>query len=85
MDPKEQTEDHDKFSVPITLGIIFIAFIVSPMTECLGPVLELNVSGIVVMEPHQMVNNLRCRSLFHSLFLHRVWSRRFQWRTSYLD
>lgn len=43
-DPSQQTEDHDKHSVPITLAIIFIAFIISPMTECLGSVLELNVS-----------------------------------------
>lgn len=44
LDPSQQTEDHDKHSVPITLAIIFVAFIVSPMTECLGSVLELNVS-----------------------------------------
>lgn len=43
-DPSQQTEDNDKHSVPITLVIIFVAFILSPMTECLGSVLELNVS-----------------------------------------
>lgn len=30
----------------ITLIIVFVAFIISPMTECLGPVLELNVSQL---------------------------------------
>ena len=45
VDPSLQTEDHDKHSTPITLVIIFIVFIVSPMTDCLGSVLELNVSA----------------------------------------
>lgn len=37
-------EDNDVLSTRITLAIVLIAFLISPMTECLGPVLELNVS-----------------------------------------
>lgn len=44
-DPSHETGDDGKPSVGITLGIVFAAFIISPQTECLGPVLELNVSG----------------------------------------
>lgn len=43
LDPKEEHGEHDQHYVPITLSIIFAAFIVSPLTDCLGPVLELNV------------------------------------------
>ncbi|GAB0089946.1 putative sodium-coupled neutral amino acid transporter 11 [Sergentomyia squamirostris] len=41
-DPAQQTEDNDRQSVIITLSIIFLAFVISPMTDCLGSVLELN-------------------------------------------
>lgn len=44
-DPTQEIGDHnDQLSTRITLAIIFTAFLISPMTECLGPVLELNVS-----------------------------------------
>lgn len=33
----------DEYSKAITLAIVFSAFIISPMTDCLGSVLELNV------------------------------------------
>lgn len=36
--------ESDEHSTAITLAIVLTAFIISPMTECLGPVLELNVS-----------------------------------------
>ena len=42
-DPSQEVGDNDKKTVTITLAIVFSAFIISPMTECLGPVLELNV------------------------------------------
>lgn len=35
-------EDNDAHTTKITLAIVLTAFIISPMTECLGPVLELN-------------------------------------------
>lgn len=35
--------ENDEHSTAITLAIVLTAFIISPMTECLGPVLELNV------------------------------------------
>ncbi|XP_055310712.1 putative sodium-coupled neutral amino acid transporter 11 [Sitodiplosis mosellana] len=35
-------EDNDVLSTRITLAIVLTAFLISPMTECLGPVLELN-------------------------------------------
>lgn len=38
--------DNDEHSTAITLAIVLTAFIISPMTECLGPVLELNVISI---------------------------------------
>lgn len=37
--------ESDEHSTTITLAIVLTAFIISPMTECLGPVLELNVSN----------------------------------------
>lgn len=44
-DPSNVTgSDEDEKSVVTTLVIVFAAFIISPYTECLGPVLELNVS-----------------------------------------
>lgn len=44
-DPKKEKGDEmDEYSRNITLAIVFSAFIISPMTECLGSVLELNVS-----------------------------------------
>lgn len=43
-DPEEETgEDDEENSVIITLAIVFAAFIISPGTDCLGPILELNV------------------------------------------
>ncbi|XP_055611260.1 putative sodium-coupled neutral amino acid transporter 11 isoform X2 [Uranotaenia lowii] len=42
-DPAHATgSDEDEKSVATTLAIVFAAFIISPYTECLGPVLELN-------------------------------------------
>ncbi|XP_058834141.1 putative sodium-coupled neutral amino acid transporter 11 [Topomyia yanbarensis] len=42
-DPTHETgNDDDQKSVVTTLVIVFAAFIISPYTECLGPVLELN-------------------------------------------
>ncbi len=43
-DPTLEKGENDESSVKITLAIVLTAFIISPMTECLGPVLELNVS-----------------------------------------
>lgn len=44
MDPSQELgEDNDVLSTRITLAIVLTAFFISPMTECLGPVLELNV------------------------------------------
>ncbi|XP_055374532.1 putative sodium-coupled neutral amino acid transporter 11 [Condylostylus longicornis] len=34
--------EKDEYARSITLAIVFTAFILSPLTECLGPVLELN-------------------------------------------
>uniref|UniRef100_A0A6B2EG43 Putative sodium-coupled neutral amino acid transporter 11 n=1 Tax=Phlebotomus kandelakii TaxID=1109342 RepID=A0A6B2EG43_9DIPT len=48
-DPSQQTEDNDRHTVIITLGILALAFIISPMTDCLGSVLELN--GILAAIP----------------------------------
>lgn len=43
-DPKrEKGIEVDEYSRNITLAIVFSAFVISPMTECLGSVLELNV------------------------------------------
>jgi len=44
-DPKEEAGEDSDNTVLITLAIVFAAFFVSPTTECLGPILELNVSG----------------------------------------
>ncbi|KAG4076662.1 hypothetical protein HA402_001949 [Bradysia odoriphaga] len=41
-DPSQEKGDNDEHSVRITLAIVLTAFFISPMTECLGPVLELN-------------------------------------------
>ncbi|XP_065368854.1 putative sodium-coupled neutral amino acid transporter 11 [Calliphora vicina] len=42
-DPKqEKGAEVDEYSRNITLAIVFSAFVISPMTECLGSVLELN-------------------------------------------
>ncbi|XP_058066863.1 putative sodium-coupled neutral amino acid transporter 11 [Anopheles bellator] len=42
-DPSHVTgEDDDRQSMVTTLVIVFAAFVISPYTECLGPVLELN-------------------------------------------
>ncbi|XP_058976174.1 putative sodium-coupled neutral amino acid transporter 11 [Musca domestica] len=42
-DPKrEKGAETDEYSRNITLAIVFSAFVISPMTECLGSVLELN-------------------------------------------
>ncbi|XP_055530400.1 putative sodium-coupled neutral amino acid transporter 11 [Wyeomyia smithii] len=41
-DPSHATGEEDQKSVATTLVIVFAAFILSPYTECLGPVLELN-------------------------------------------
>uniref|UniRef100_A0A1A9VTA5 Putative sodium-coupled neutral amino acid transporter 11 n=1 Tax=Glossina austeni TaxID=7395 RepID=A0A1A9VTA5_GLOAU len=42
-DPKrEKGAEVDEYSKTITLAIVFSAFVISPMTECLGSVLELN-------------------------------------------
>lgn len=49
LDPKlveEGDVEFDKQSKYITLVIVLTAFFISPLTECLGPVLELNVSNI---------------------------------------
>lgn len=46
-DPTQEvgnTVEEDQHNTTITLAIVLTAFIISPMTECLGPVLELNVS-----------------------------------------
>lgn len=40
---QELTDDTDVYTTKITLAIVLTAFVISPMTECLGPVLELNV------------------------------------------
>lgn len=42
-DPTQEHGDNDKESAIITLAIVFTAFIISPLTDCLGSVLELNV------------------------------------------
>lgn len=39
---QEMGDDNDAYTTKITLAIVLTAFIISPMTECLGPVLELN-------------------------------------------
>lgn len=45
LDPSQEKGEHfEKHSTTITLAIVLTAFIISPMTDCLGPVLELNVS-----------------------------------------
>lgn len=45
-DPSHATGgEEDEKAVTTTLVIVFAAFIISPYTECLGPVLELNVSS----------------------------------------
>lgn len=47
MDPTQEVgTDNDEHSTTITLAIVLTAFIISPMTECLGPVLELNVNAL---------------------------------------
>lgn len=46
LDPKDEHGEDSENNVIITLAIVFAAFFVSPHTECLGPVLELNVSLI---------------------------------------
>lgn len=49
-DPKrEKGAEVDAYSKNITLAIVFCAFILSPMTECLGSVLELNVSIFLLL------------------------------------
>lgn len=40
----EKGADFDEYGKTITLAIVFSAFIISPLTDCLGSVLELNVS-----------------------------------------
>lgn len=50
----ELGEDNDIHTTKITLAIVFGAFIISPMTQCLGPVLELNVS---IYFPLEMITN----------------------------
>lgn len=40
---QEMNDDNDAYTTKITLAIVLTAFVISPMTECLGPVLELNV------------------------------------------
>lgn len=40
-------DEQDEYSTKITLAIVLTAFMISPLTECLGPVLELNVSGVL--------------------------------------
>jgi len=42
-DPSMEKGDDDKHTSIITMSIVFAAFIISPLTECLGSVLELNV------------------------------------------
>lgn len=41
----EKGLDNDTSTNVITLAIVFLAFVISPLTECLGPILELNVSS----------------------------------------
>lgn len=43
-DPEHDHGEDSENNVLITLAIVFLAFFVSPTTECLGPILELNVS-----------------------------------------
>lgn len=43
-----QPADDDEHNTAITMAIVLTAFIISPMTECLGPVLELNVMSILL-------------------------------------
>lgn len=44
LDPTQVVaDDQDEVSTKITLAIVLTAFMISPLTECLGPVLELNV------------------------------------------
>ncbi|KAL5288031.1 SLC38A11 family protein [Megaselia abdita] len=38
----EKGLDNDTSTNIITLAIVFLAFVISPLTECLGPILELN-------------------------------------------
>lgn len=40
----EKGNEIDEYSKTITLAIVFSAFIISPLTDCLGSVLELNVN-----------------------------------------
>lgn len=40
----EKGANVDEYGKTITLAIVFSAFIISPLTDCLGSVLELNVS-----------------------------------------
>lgn len=47
----EKGLDNDTSTNIITLAIVFLAFVISPLTECLGPILELNVSSLVHVTP----------------------------------
>lgn len=58
MDPSQELgEDNDVLSTRITLAIVLTAFFISPMTECLGPVLELNVRTEMLFS-FEISNNL---------------------------
>lgn len=51
--------ESDEHSTAITLAIVLTAFIISPMTECLGPVLELNVSQHRLQHSPLMIRSSR--------------------------
>ncbi|EDW59887.2 uncharacterized protein Dvir_GJ21179, partial [Drosophila virilis] len=72
----EKGAEIDEYSKAITLAIVFSAFIISPMTDCLGSVLELNgllaaiplayiLPGLayIQMEPHALFSREKLPAL----------------------
>lgn len=70
LDPTQEVgEDNDIYSTKITLAIVLTAFFISPMTECLGPVLELNVRFYLIwklckrLKLHASLGTVGCNSI----------------------
>lgn len=74
-DPTQEHGDHnDILSTRITLAIVLTAFFISPMTECLGPVLELNVR-------FQLFCQLNVWTDFHADFFNRFFQNpKLKWK-----
>lgn len=69
-DPSQEKGENDEHSVKITLAIVLTAFLISPMTECLGPVLELNVSEFAFffsLKPKKIEINFRIKGLLAAI------------------